>query len=299
MPTESSTQDAQTEHPCRLFCLLARQAPVGLIVRRGPGTWVQLSLWHTDTDEIEYGQWFHGRLLEDRCDLSPDGSLFIYFASKYGRSPFETWTAISRPPYFTALALWPLGHSWGGGGLFVDEKTVLLNFSPNEAPAPCGQEPPRWLKVSMYTGGLGEIFSERLLRDGWTRLQKGIQSPNHRSLKLLEPEIFQKRSPDSEQVLLRKCLGYDSKRYGSPMIYEFSLKDSTHSQERLLEGVTWADLDHRQRLVLTKNDGCLYASEIQHDGFSPQLLANLNGQRPESVSTPEWATTWEKLGSRG
>jgi hypothetical protein len=98
MHTEPGTQDAQVEHPCRLFCLLARQAPVGLIVRRGPSTWVQLSLWHTDTDEIEYGQWFHGRLLEDRCDLSPDGSLFIYFASKYGRSQFNTWTAISRPP---------------------------------------------------------------------------------------------------------------------------------------------------------------------------------------------------------
>jgi hypothetical protein len=67
----------------------------------------------------------------------------------------------------------------------------------------------------------------------------------------------------------------------------------------LLEGVTWADLDHRQRLVLTKNDGCLYASELQHVEFAPQLLANMNGQRPESVSTPEWATTWEKQGSQG
>src|SRR5438034_1313362 len=95
-----------TKTPCRLFGLLARQAPVGLLLRRGPTRWVQLTLCHTDTDVLEFGQWFHGKLFERRCDLSPDGSFFIYFASKYGRSQFDTWTAISRPPYFTALALW-------------------------------------------------------------------------------------------------------------------------------------------------------------------------------------------------
>jgi hypothetical protein len=294
--------DAQTPYPCRLFCRLARQAAVGLIVRRGPSTWVQLSLWHTDTDEIEYGQWFHGRLLEDRCDLSPDGSLFIYFASKYGRSQFDTWTAISRPPYFTALALWPLGDSWGGGGLFVDGKAVLLGHNPSAAPAHKEHEPPSWLKVSMYSGGLGEIMplsSERLFRDGWTRLQTGVWPPDRKVLKLLEPEIFQKRHPDGKHVLLMKYLGYDSKRYGSPWTYEFSLKDTTRDQETLLEGATWADLDHRQRLVFTKNDGCLYADELRSAEFSPQLLANLNNQRPSDVSTPEWATTWEKRASQG
>jgi hypothetical protein len=287
----------QIEYPCRLFCLLAKQAPIGLIVRRGPSTWVQLSLWHTDTDEIEYGQWFHGRVLEDRCDLSPDGLLFLYFASKYGRSQFNTWTAISRPPYFTALALWPLGDSWGGGGLFVDGKSLLLNFNPGSVPALKGHEPPPWLKVSMYMGGLGKILGERLCRDGWTRLQEGVRSPNQRALKLLVPEIFQKCSSDGELVLLRKYLGYDSKRFGSPMIYEFSLKDFAHRQEFLLEGVTWADLDHRQRLVLTKNDGCLYACDQPNVEFSLQMLANLNSQHPKSMSTPEWATTWQRQGN--
>src|SRR6266700_2084877 len=177
MHKKPGTQDAQTEHPCRLFCRLARQAPVGLIIRRGPNPWVQLSLWHTDTDEIEYGQWFRGGLPEGRCDLSPDGSLFIYFATKYGRAQFNTWTAISRPPYFTALALWPLGDSWGGGGLFVDERTVLLGHNPDVASALEGHRPPPWLKVSMHTGSIS-LSHERLLRDGWIRLQEGRQSPD-------------------------------------------------------------------------------------------------------------------------
>ena len=35
-----------------------------------------------------------------------------------------TWTAISRPPWFTALAVWPKGDSWGGGGLFVSRSST-------------------------------------------------------------------------------------------------------------------------------------------------------------------------------
>ena len=37
-----------------------------------------------------------------------------------------TWTAISTPPYFTALALWPAFGHWTGGGLFQDDRRVLI-----------------------------------------------------------------------------------------------------------------------------------------------------------------------------
>lgn len=281
--------------PCRLFGLLARQAPVGLILRRGPTRWVQLNLWHTDTDVIEYGQWFHGRLFERRCDLSPDGSLFIYFASKYGHSQFDTWTAISRPPYFTALALWPKGDSWNGGGLFVDSKTVWLNH--HTALPDKWHLPPRWLKVLPSTESYGEDepYNKQLLRDGWTMLQDVIwQRPARMPIKVIQPSIFQKRHPDGVHVLLMRYIGYDPKRYGSPSMYEFFLRDTMHGSETMLEGATWADLDQRHRLVFTKNDGCLYADELQHSELRPHLIADFNGQQPGDVSTPEWAKVWEQ-----
>lgn len=71
------------------------------------------------------GQWFKGRIYERRCDLSPSGEKLIYFAAKY-RSPLYTWTAVSRPPFLTALLLWPKGDAWGGGGLFNNERTIGL-----------------------------------------------------------------------------------------------------------------------------------------------------------------------------
>jgi hypothetical protein len=71
-PTSGGTMLEKTV-PCRLFVISARRAPVAAVLRRGPSKWVQLNVWDTSTDSIEHGQWFHGRIYERRCDLSPDG----------------------------------------------------------------------------------------------------------------------------------------------------------------------------------------------------------------------------------
>ncbi|MCM2254726.1 MAG: hypothetical protein NDJ94_03545 [Vicinamibacteria bacterium] len=115
--------------PPRLHVLLARDTPIGLILRRGPTQWYHLIRWHTDTDALEPGAWFRGRLYEERCDLSPDGKLFLYFAlqgRKFGTSYTGSWTAVSRAPWLHALALWPHGSTWGGGGYFAGRRQVVV-----------------------------------------------------------------------------------------------------------------------------------------------------------------------------
>jgi hypothetical protein len=42
-----------------------------------------------------------------------------------------TWTAISTPPYFTALALWPAFGHWTGGGLFQSDRNILIQEPEN------------------------------------------------------------------------------------------------------------------------------------------------------------------------
>src|SRR5690242_10890371 len=110
----------------RLYCILAREAPLAVVFRRGPSKQVLLVLWHTDTDQFYEGQWFKGRIYERRCDLSPNGTRLIYFAADY-KEPYFSWSAVSKPPFLTALALWPKGDGWGGGGLFEKENKILLN----------------------------------------------------------------------------------------------------------------------------------------------------------------------------
>nr|MCH9684422.1 hypothetical protein [Deltaproteobacteria bacterium] len=115
----------------RLYAILARSSETAVVFRRGPTKQVQLWRWHRRRDEFERGQWLAGRVYERRCDLSPDGTLLVYFAAKY-KGPYSTYTVISRPPYFTALALFPKDDTWGGGGLFAGPRRLSLNHRAPE-----------------------------------------------------------------------------------------------------------------------------------------------------------------------
>src|SRR5947209_12822707 len=98
---------ASTSFPARLHVLLAREAPYGVVIRRGPSRQVCTVGWDRQTDRFAVGQWLKGRIYERRCDLSPDGRFLLYFAMN-GRWHSEAkgaWTAISRAPYLKAIGL--------------------------------------------------------------------------------------------------------------------------------------------------------------------------------------------------
>jgi hypothetical protein len=70
-----------------------------------------------------------GRIYERRCDLSPDGRHFIYFAmnERWQSETRGSWTAISRVPYLKAVSLFAKGDCWHGGGLFLSNRAFWLN----------------------------------------------------------------------------------------------------------------------------------------------------------------------------
>src|ERR1700681_4054036 len=71
--------DKKTRPP-RLAVLLASEAPVGVVFRRGPTKLVRVVIWNRTNDKFKLGPWFKGRIFVDRSDLSPDGRHMIYFA---------------------------------------------------------------------------------------------------------------------------------------------------------------------------------------------------------------------------
>jgi hypothetical protein len=133
--------------PCRLFVITARDAPIAIVLRRGPSKWYHVLRWHTHNDTFEPGAWFHGRIYEERCDLSPDGSLMVYFCHGGAWRPDYTasWTAVSRAPWLHALALWPWGSTWGGGGRFLDNRRLCLPAGANMPTHP--DHPAHGLKI--------------------------------------------------------------------------------------------------------------------------------------------------------
>jgi hypothetical protein len=283
--------------PARLFMIFARRSPAAVIFRRGPSKWVQLIKWNTATDVFEPGQWFNGRIYERRSDLSPDGSLLIYFAQKISaQSEKDTeytyaWTAISKPPFLTALALWPKGDCWHGGGLFKSERVVLLNHKPAVA-TPHKEHKPHGLRVIPNPKAQGEddpIFSQRLERDGW-QLKNAWRVENRGYPKLfhtVQPEIREKVGPDGTHAI-RFTRSIEHLDYSE----EFAVRHLKKFFMTEIDRASWADWDQQGRLVFAR-DGKIFAASIGDKGnLVEDLLVDLNPAKPEPHAPPEWATKW-------
>lgn len=277
--------------PCRLHVILASAAPRAVILRRGPSNWTQVILWQTNTDTFEYGQWFHGSFYPEVCDLSPDGTLFLYFVSKYqieGKAdPAYThkWTAISKPPYFTALALWPAGDVFRmklGGGVFLDARTVWLwhhDMVPHPDHLPLG------LTIVPHSdlADLPEPHQAPQGR-GWR-----VRDPGHwpeRGAKWTADTrmIREKRQPRAPCSLIESI--HD--RWGH--VRRYHLLD--RAQDVLVPlDATWADLDQHGRLVFARA-GKVFAGTLQDAAIHETLLADFNPQQFTEVIAPDWATHW-------
>src|SRR6185295_14189761 len=110
--------------PARIHVLMARNAPIGVVIRRGPSKTVCTISWDRQMDTFRLGQCMRGRIYERRSDLSPDGKHMIYFAmnGRWHSAAKGAWTAVSKAPYLKAVALYPKGDCWNGGGLFTSPK---------------------------------------------------------------------------------------------------------------------------------------------------------------------------------
>jgi hypothetical protein len=306
-----------TPTPARLFVLLAREAPVGVIFRRGPRKWVQLIKWKTDTDTFEPGQWIKGQLYERRSDLSPDGSLLAYYLEKreYGRiwdkEYRQAWTAISKPPYFTALALWPNAFMERGGGLLLDSKTfAVYQDTTNQELYAQGSphrdhQPPKWMKIVPFESSVGRSFDmnihyERLLRDGWEWVQKGSYDRNlpiakieqhftktghceYEWLDILERSVGNLRL---RMELLEPSSIVPGRSY--PLDYELI---DTAVNETFPIKAHWMDWDQQGRLVYALG-GKLFEAECSGGIVTSREIADFTANTFESIIAPDWAKTW-------
>lgn len=289
----------------RLYAILARKAPIAVVFRRGPSKQVMLLLWHTDTDIFEEGQWLKGRIYERRCDLSPSGKRLIYFAASY-KEPYRSWTAISKPPYLTATALWPKGDAWGGGGLFKSEHEIFLNHRHDEMSLGEGFKLPNGITIISLGehSGWGEdspIIDQRLLRDGWSLLQRGkhvkynFDSPVRMAFN--PTEIWAKANPKQNRPYdLREVTSGLHERDGSWYVTEHIIVDRSTEATISLGRTDWADWCSNGELLFAK-DGIIYRLGFGKGGRlipieDAKLLIDLNDRKFEPKEAPAEAKTW-------
>ena len=270
------------QFPARIHVLLARQAPIGVVIRRGPAKAVATLLWDRQNDTFQLGQWFRGRIYERRCDLSPDGRHLLYFAMSghwEGESK-GSWTAISRAPFLKAIAMFPKGDGWNGGGLWtsptrywlneggISKHSVLRNTSEVSRDTIYHPE--------TYFGGecLG-VYYPRLMRDGWKLIEE---------LGTDDFDIFEK--PIGKGWVLRKKANAGNHPKGKSIYWDEH--ELIHPDSNALIPCPkweWAELDGN-RLVWAA-DGILNASQVAEGGIKDQTkLFDFNSMKFERIRAP-------------
>lgn len=101
-----------------LTFLIARDAPVGIVARRGPSKRTCLIRWDIRKGTFETGHWFKGQV--GIADLSPGGEWLLASCHTY----YGDWLVLSRPPYLTAHALWPRPY----GAAFESDTRIRLGW---------------------------------------------------------------------------------------------------------------------------------------------------------------------------
>ena len=274
--------------PARVHVILARKSNTAVVIRRGPSKSVCTMLWDRGQDEFKLGQWLRGRIYERRCDLSPDGRHFIYFAmdGKWDGPVKGSWTAISRAPYLKALALWPWGDCWNGGGLFLSDTAFWRNAGYHQDEIDTvGRlrkkltEETQFPSHESYGGECPGVYFIRLLRDGWT-LQRQESPSSDESI-----TIFEKSLP-SGWVLEKSAHASIKHTAGRGCYYD------THRLLHRESGTTldhpeweWAELDRKRMVWVSKGE--LYAAKIHGKGLGDvKILHDINDMEFETIAAP-------------
>jgi hypothetical protein len=302
----------QTKALARVEAILARNAATAVIFRRGPTRHVRMLKWNLRTDKIQPGQWIDARVHVTRCDLTPDGELVASFVASYRRAP-GTWTAISRPPWFTALAVWPKGDTWGGGGLFVSDDHFLLahderiRHGVDEFKLLDGFTLPKRFRVRSFNRHSPVVHCEaeraRMLLSGWRFVQRAVNAPQPdtaMNYPFERPEIMARPLDSAKRPrfeLRRFVDGYGPRRDQDPFrIMRAEVHDLETATSRDLGRIDWADADHKGDVLWSKGGKLFRLAGPGRHGMTldaePALVADLNDMSFAAIAAPKRAMKW-------
>lgn len=272
------------KYPARLHVLIAHDSEKAVVIRRGPSKECCILGWDRKANTFSMSQWLKGRIYERRCDVSPSGKHWIYFAMN-GKWESETkgaWTAIGKWPWLKAIELHVKGDCWQGGGLFLNDTEFWLNgdhghtklYGSSEIKQNKTYNPP-----NQYGGECLNVYYNRLQRDGWTiisREQNGIGNGK---------TLFEKELP-KKWVIRKRCHEQISPPKGRGVYWdEHELVDS-EGISYLMPDWEWAEWV--DGAIVYAERGCLlkltFASSRKMD--EPKLLHDFNSYSFETRQAP-------------
>ena len=273
----------------RMFGIPASRAPVVAVIRRGPSAWMHLGRWDLAARAYEPGAWLRGTIYPQRCDLSPDGRWFGYFAMKQA-ADWElgtTYIAISRLPWLTALAAWGIGSTWTRGMQFVEDASVREVDAPD-----LGDLGRVYERFGLRMSRSDAFAVER--RRGWTETadtpprDPGDAWDEARG-GLIVMEKPRPGSDGSERLTVRGTYAAIRELHGvrTDVRYEVHRGD----EATILDGVQWADWDTGGSLLVATEDGRL---QIRRGTGEDSTLweADEGSLGPDPAPPPAEASSW-------
>jgi len=257
------------------------------VLRRGPSAWSHLGRWDHALGVYEPGAWIRGNLYPQRCDLSPDGRWFCYLTLKAAAKwkAGQTYVAISRLPWLTALAAWGTCGTWTRGLHFVEDTSAWPLEAPDEGDAgPCR----RRFGVAVTTPAAFAVERRR----GWTESPDSPpRAPGDVWDEARAGELTMRKSrPQSEDTWLTVQGRFAAFRGSRPEPICYEIIRS--GRPRPLDDVQWADWSADGRLLVATTDGKLQVRDESADRLDVVFEVNLNGYEPAPSPPPAEAHHW-------
>ena len=272
----------------RIHLLVAKEAPIAVIIRRKPSKCFHIIKWHLKTGQFEHGSWFKGKLYPMRCDLSWDGKFMSYLAMG---SKGETWNGVCEAPWLKTILESENTGTWNGGGIFWRRDEFLSNQTDDVELDKKGDWP-KTIKISRLQTFVGEdesMLYHRFQRDGWklaiegelhdTFDSEGCFMPDHQ---MPWKHHHQWKPTKNHPVLQTKFVGYRGSYFGDDDweaqsdIYEARSGRIFHFEllgypDLLGPQVDWATWTFTGDLIWT-TDGIVYQQSLDGlaEGHSPQ-----------------------------
>jgi hypothetical protein len=229
--------------------------------------------------------------------------LLLYFAAKY-KAPLYTWTAVSKPPYFTALALWPKGNGYGGGGIFDNDFNIRLNHTSCENTLAEGFSLKKGMKVDLcgqWSGGGEDLPINGALRklNGWKLIDEGeCKKPDWNNNPVWEYALPRFYERQVKGYTLQEQLKGVNQRNGAWYWQDYTLLNPDREPLFSLAHTDWADLDTNGDLLFAQH-GKLFRlnkknfARFQNKGLeAAKLIADFTDMKFEAIPAPHKATIW-------
>lgn len=232
--------------------------------------------WDVAAPSYEPGAWLRGTIYPQRCDVSPDGRWFAYFAFK-ASARWElgsTYIAISELPWLTPIVAWATYGTWTRGIHFVEDPSVWDVSAPDQGDARAIRD-----RFGLRMSPAHAFAVER--RRSWVETaETPPRSPQDAWDEQRGDRIeMEKLSSGGDGVVLTVRGRYAGRRELHSVDAEVRYGLAQAGDPRDLDGVQWADWDDHGRLLVATDDG-----KLQIRGSD---AASLEWEADEAAFTPD------------